>query len=119
MNSRGMLAEQYAESWLCKKKLKILSCNYRSRWGEIDIIALDKKTLCFIEVRYRKSDQYGSAIETVTQSKQQRIIRTAQIYLQQNEKYIDEQIRFDVLSLTGNLHDPEIDWHKNAFMMSA
>lgn len=118
MSNRGVLAENHAERWLRGNKLKILNRNYHSRWGEIDLIALDKSTLCFIEVRYRESDNYGTAAETVTLRKQQRIIKTAQIFLHQYQEHTDKVARFDVLSLTGDLNNPEIDWHKNAFMMS-
>jgi len=116
--SKGKRAEYIADSWLRNRKLNILSRNFHSRWGEIDIIGIDKSTLCFIEVKYRESSHYGTAAETVTFKKQQRIIKTAQIYLHQNDEHIDKAARFDVVSLTGELDNPVIDWHKNAFMMS-
>jgi len=119
MSNRGKLAEDIADSWLQNRKLNILSRNYHSRWGEIDIIAIDKKTICFIEVKYREFSHYGTAAETVTIQKQQRIIKTAQVYLHQHEKYASKPARFDVLALSGDLGNPVIDWHKNAFMISA
>lgn len=119
MPGRGAAAEQYAASWLRQRKLRILSTNFRCRCGEIDIIAMDESTLCIIEVRYRKSANFGSAAETVTMSKQQRIINSTQFYLQRHQQYSDLCIRFDVLAMSGSLEHPDIDWHKNAFMMSA
>ena len=119
MTNKGKTAENHADIWLRSKKLKILTRNFHSRWGEIDIIAIDKATLCFIEVRYRESDSHGSAAETVTTQKQQRIIKTAQVYLHQDQTHVDKAARFDVVSLSGDINQPKIDWHKNAFMMSA
>lgn len=119
MHDKGKVAEDYASQWLSKQKHKILSRNFRSHWGEIDLIALDDQTVCFIEVRYRKSSHFGSAAESVTIHKQQRIIKTAQAYLQQHQLYNNRPARFDVLSMCGELDQPDIDWHKNAFMMSA
>jgi putative endonuclease len=118
MTNRGKLAEDHANSWLRKNKLIILTRNFHSRWGEIDFIALDKTTICFIEVRYRKSSSYGTAAESVTSRKQQRIIKTAQVYLHQNMEHINKSARFDVISMSGDLDNPKIDWQKNAFMMS-
>ena len=118
MTNRGKLAEDIADSWLQNRKLHILSRNFHSSWGEIDIIAMDKQTLCFIEIKYRKSSHYGTAAEMVTLTKQQRIIKTAQFYLHQHHEYANKPARFDVLSLSGDLQNPVIDWHKNAFMMS-
>jgi len=118
MISKGKLAENFADSWLRNRKHYILARNFNSRWGEIDIIAIDKTTLCFIEVRYRQSSNFGTAAETVTFKKQQRIIKTAQAYLIRNQQHASKPARFDVLGLSGNLDNPKIDWHKNAFMMS-
>ena len=115
--TKGLQAEQLAQNWLTKQRIEILERNFHSRWGEIDIIAIDKSTICFIEVRYRKSAYYGTAAESVTLDKQRRIIKTAQAYLIQNKKHSQRCARFDVLSMAGDLDKPEIDWYKDAFMM--
>ena len=119
MPSRGEYAENYANLWLQKNALIILARNFHCRWGEIDFIAIDKATICFIEVRYRKSNTYGTGAESVTSEKQRRIIKTAQVYLHQNHEHNNKPARFDVISMSGDLDQPNIDWHKNAFMMSA
>ena len=119
MKSKGMQAEYLAWAWLKRNNLIILAKNYHCRWGEIDIIAMDHNTLCFIEVRYRKSVSYGLPAETVSHAKQQRLVRSAQSYLQQHRQYAAHDARFDISSLTGDIDNPEIDWLKNAFMMSA
>ena len=118
MPNTGRQAENYAGSWLKKHRLKILKLNFHSRWGEIDIIALDQDTICFIEVRYRKSSTHGTAVDSVTSQKQQRIIKTAQAYLQQHLTHKSRPARFDVISMSGNLDKPDIDWYKDAFMIN-
>ena len=71
----------------------------------------DQETLVFIEVRYRKNANYGGAAASVTPKKQQRIIKAALAYQQQNSP--QSSMRFDVVALEGN--DMEIDWIKSAF----
>ena len=119
MLSRGKQAEDLARRWLRKQRVKILECNFYSRWGEIDIIALDNNTLSFIEVRHRQSKCFGTAAESVTRAKQQRIIKTAHFYLMQHKKLEQLAARFDILSISGDLDNPEVDWYKDAFMMMA
>ncbi|MDB9828993.1 YraN family protein, partial [Candidatus Thioglobus sp.] len=85
--------------------------------GEIDIIMLDKfeQVLVFVEVRYRKNTLFGSAIETITPSKQTKIIRSAQRYLQQHDEFDEYICRFDVVGLESDLKYPKINWIKDAF----
>ncbi len=113
----GALTEDIACKWLSKQKLKIHERNFHSRFGEIDIIADDHGTLCFIEVRYRKNQQFGNAAETVTASKQKKILTTANHYLMSHSKYSHAPCRFDIIAMHGDKDNPEIDWLKNAFMI--
>ena len=114
---RGDHAEKIAVDLLRKNKLRIVETNYHCRWGEIDIIARDNDILAFVEVRYRKTSQYGHAWETVDTNKQQRIIKTAQYYLLNNEKYEQLNPRFDLISMDGELDDPDIEWFQSAFTL--
>lgn len=109
---RGKSAEEEAYQFLISKGLKSVSRNFRCKLGELDLIMLDRQTLVIIEVRYRKTDQYGSAAESVTPSKQSRIIAATQFYLSQAEQNKDRPIRFDVIAMSGN---GAIEWIKNAF----
>ncbi len=109
----GQQAEQQALAYLEKQGLKRITQNFHSRRGEIDLIMEDKKTLVFVEVRYRKSAKYGSALESVNNQKQARIIHTAEHYLQQHSSK-HSAYRFDVVALTPN----NIDWVKDAFQLS-
>ncbi len=110
----GEDAERLAQRYLEQKGLTVVTTNYRCRRGEIDLIMRDGNFLVFIEVRYRKNDDFGSAAESVTIQKQQRLLTTAKYYLQ-NER-LDEDIscRFDVISISGQ-YNPVIDWIRDAF----
>lgn len=109
----GDKAEKKALEYLQKSGLRLVMANYRSPFGEIDLIMKDGPALVFIEVRHRTSMAYGGALASVTYSKQQKIIKTATHYLL--VKKIKEQLplRFDVLAINGK--NETIDWVKNAF----
>lgn len=79
----GDIGERLARSHLESKDYRILTSNYRCRWGEIDLIARHGSTLVFVEVRTRRSNAYGAPEESVTRAKAQRLVLTAQRYLDQ------------------------------------
>jgi len=106
---RGEATEQLACTLLQANGLKLLEKNYRLRTGEIDLIMLDGQTIAFVEVRYRKSKQYGGALQSIDPRKQMRIIRTAQHYLSYHAPYA--QARFDVVAVEGE----DVQWLKNTF----
>jgi len=101
------------------KGLQLISKNFRCRQGEIDLIMLDKTTLVFVEVRFRKNSTFGGGLESVTPAKQNKLRRTAELYLQQNNQY--KNARFDVVSMTKNTQtnnqrqEYTFDWIDNAF----
>ncbi len=95
----GISGEEVALSYLRSKKYKIVEKGFRLFRGEIDIIAYDKKTLVFIEVKTRTRSDFGLPEESVTPSKQKQIRKIAQGYLDLN-KIRDVECRFDVISLT-------------------
>lgn len=95
--TRGQLGENIATEYLLKKGFRLIEKNYHSRFGEIDIIMCDDKYLLFVEVKLRKNSKYGTPAEYVTESKQQKIILTAQSFLSENET--DLQPRFDVIEI--------------------
>lgn len=106
----GEQAEEQAYHYLKSEGLVLLERNYRSRFGEIDLIMQDGSVLCFIEVRYRKNTNYGGAASSVSYQKQQRIRKTAASYLQ--KKGNNYPARFDVIAMHG---DMQINWIKRAF----
>jgi putative endonuclease len=107
---RGESAEQQACQFLVKHGLKLVTRNFRCKQGELDLVMYDQQTLVIVEVRFRQTDKYGSALESVTRSKQSRIMAATQIYLSKHK--INSAIRFDVVALSAN---NQIDWIKNAF----
>ena len=117
-----------------------LSCvdrNFSSRWGEIDLVMLEKNAqtrcsptcipnnpyqknlvdavLVFVEVRFRRSEKFGSPAETVDLAKQRKILRTATHYLSKHDEYTNLPVRFDVAAVTQRNYRPKILWIRDAF----
>ncbi len=111
MNTLGSEAEYIAAIYLQQKGLKLLERNYRSRYGEIDLVMLDGKALVFVEVRLRSNAGFGGAAMSITPAKQQKIIRTAEQYLQQHGS---RSCRFDVM-LMSKASEDGVEWIPNAF----
>ncbi|WP_377517498.1 YraN family protein [Microbulbifer taiwanensis] len=114
-DSVGAQMEEVAARHLRDAGLTLLTRNYRSRRGEIDLIARDGDTLVFVEVRYRRSSRFGSAGASVDARKQQKLLATAQSYLQQYR--LDCPCRFDVFAIDGAAEGDtqNIQWLKDAF----
>lgn len=114
---RGAWGEALACEYLRKKRYKVIACNYRCRFGEIDIIAENRKYLVFVEVKLRKTDAYGTAREFVDLKKQDRLRQTAMLYLSERESEL--QPRFDVIEIYApdgiNTTHPKITHLENAF----
>ena len=106
----GNAAEDRACAYLQAQGLHLIMRNYRLRSGEIDLIFRDTEHVVFTEVRYRKNQLFGGAIYTVDKRKQQKIIQTAQHYIQRYR--VNLAIRFDVVAMTGK---DDIQWIQNAF----
>ena len=116
MNNRGYGSEGEARArdYLVRKGARVLEMNYRRPTGEIDIIARQGRTLLFVEVKRRSSLRYGRPSEAVNRQKQAHILRTAQLYLQENG-LTDAPVRFDVIEVLPG----EIRHIENAFDASA
>jgi putative endonuclease len=106
----GAVGEFDASEYLRKKGYKILEKNYKNNFGEIDIIAMDKKTIVFVEVKMRATLKFGRPSEAVDERKQYKIRSVASFYLLRNRKS-DSPCRFDVIEVVGN----EINHIENAF----
>ncbi|MCF6250964.1 MAG: YraN family protein [Methylococcaceae bacterium] len=107
---RGEKSEQQACHYLLNQGLQLIERNFCCKYGEIDLIMRDQQTLAIVEVRFRKSNKYGGALESVTRKKQSRIIAATQYYLLTHK--MNCPIRFDVIALSN---DTDINWIKNAF----
>jgi putative endonuclease len=112
MNGDGALAERWAAQYLQRQGLQAVAQNYRSRFGEIDLIMQDGKTLVFVEVRLRSHAGFGGAAASIDARKQQRIIRTAQQYLARLAH--TPPCRFDVV-LMDDAQGAQAQWLRNAF----
>jgi putative endonuclease len=98
---RGASAEQRAVELLVRKGYRIVERNYRSKLGELDIIARDGSTLVFVEVRSRCTARFGSALEAVGRRKQVQVSRVAMQYLVWRRPSFS-RARFDVVAITGH-----------------
>jgi putative endonuclease len=107
--------EKFAESFLNKRGLRTLERNYYSRFGEIDLIMMDRQTLVFAEVRYRSDKTHGSGAESVTVTKQKRITHAAQKFLQYHRHHASLTCRFDVVSIGKEEGRILVNWIRNAF----
>lgn len=107
---RGAWGEDFACAYLTQQGLQLINRNYHSRYGEIDLIMQQQHILVFVEVRYRRSASHGSSAESVNFRKQQKIILTAQEYLQSLSNI--PICRFDVLAITGAA---TVEWIQDAF----
>ncbi len=116
-NLTGAWGEALAAEYLRKKHYQIVACGYRSRFGEIDIIAKNRKYLAIVEVKLRKNADFAQAREFVHAKKQDRIRVTAEIYLSQHPTNL--QPRFDVIEIYApegiNTAKPEIFHLEDAF----
>lgn len=96
-NIAGAWGEAKAAEYLQKKRYKMITANYRCRYGEIDLIVANRRYLVFVEVKLRKNDHFANAYEFVDQYKQERLRTTAALYLSQNPTAL--QPRFDVIEI--------------------
>lgn len=108
---RGSFFEEKACEYLKEKGLQILERNFRVRQGEIDIVARDRGTLVFVEVKYRKDSVAGLPQEAVTYTKQKQISRVALFYLSFHKLPLSTPCRFDVVAICKD----EVCWIPNAF----
>ena len=113
----GREGEELAVAHLRKLRYKIMERNYRCKFGEIDIIALDNKALVFIEVKTRASQQFGSPQTGVTPKKQRQLTKIALSYLQRHRSF-NREARFDVVAVEMESGQKHIEVIRNAFEVS-
>ena len=114
MNKRtvGTKKEDEAAKFLTGCGLRVTDLNFRSRFGEIDIVARDGDYIVFVEVKYRKTSSAGHPEEAVDIRKARKISKVADYYRVVKKLPPDTGIRFDVVAIESE----EIRWYKNAFM---
>ena len=104
----GKWGERIAEKYLIARGYSVLAVNHRTPFGEIDIIASEGDMLVFVEVKTRSSTSLGNPEGSVTLRKQKHIIESAQHYMMNEDREIDEW-RVDVIAITGKPGDSNID----------
>ncbi len=115
----GQTGEELATAFLKEQGYRILVRNFKSRLGEMDIIAKDGDVICFIEVKTRTNNRLGTPFEAITPAKQRKLSQGALAYLKQN-RLMDSLARFDVVSvMKGHNGSPKLEVLKNAFELSA
>jgi putative endonuclease len=112
MITHGAQVEQLASQYLQQQGLKLMVQNYRSRFGEMDLIMRDGTTVVFVEVRLRRNAGFGGAAASIDARKQKRIISTAQQFLAGLAQV--PPCRFDAV-LFDDVQGRNIQWLKNAF----
>jgi putative endonuclease len=115
----GREGESAALRFLKKKGYRILEKNFRSKVGEIDIIAEQDGVIVFVEVKARADHEFGHPLNALTPAKQKKIIQTAQSFLSR-KRISDKPMRFDVVALTSDAEGPDswqIELLQNAFQV--
>lgn len=112
---KGFDAETLACNYLTAHGLTLVERNFRSRYGEIDLVMRDADGLVFVEVRYRRQSRYGSGAESIDRYKQKRIMDCARYFIQRCPQASDRPCRFDVMAISGELPEPHIEWIRDAF----
>ncbi|MDD5662032.1 MAG: YraN family protein [Candidatus Omnitrophica bacterium] len=113
----GIQAEAKAAEFLKASGYQILRRNYRSKLGEVDIIARDRDTVCFVEVKCRLSDKFGKGSEAVSGKKQGQLAKAALSFLKENN-LLGKSARFDVVSLDSCGPEEKVTLIKNAFELN-
>lgn len=111
----GDQAENAACEYLQSQGLRLIERNFLCKRGEIDLIMQQADTTVFVEVRYRRNNHFGSGAESVDWRKQEKLLATAEHYLQSHPKAAKAACRFDVVALTTQNQQSKIDWIVDAF----
>jgi putative endonuclease len=113
---KGLRFEDQARDYLQMHGLLLLQSNYRCRFGEIDLVMRDGDTLCFIEVKFRKSLLFGGAAASIPRLKQRKIVKTALFYISAHKHLASQAMRFDALLMQRQADGAnQINWIQNAF----
>jgi putative endonuclease len=110
----GQRSERVAETFLQGQHYAIIARNYRCALGEIDLIAQDRDTLVFVEVRSHTGERFGDPLESVTFRKQRQIAKAALDYVMR-QRVANRPLRFDVIGIRWEGNTPQVSHVKNAF----
>jgi putative endonuclease len=111
----GAAAEEIAVQYLQRAGLTLVARNYRSPFGEIDLIMQQKQTTVFVEVRFRGRSNFGTPAETIDARKQARLRATAEHYLQRDKHASKRPCRFDIVAIVPASEGDRVEWLRDAF----
>jgi putative endonuclease len=112
----GAFGEDEAIKLLKKNGYRILERNFRTRFGEIDVIATDKKTLVFVEVKTRSSDSHGSAKHAITDKKKSHLVKASLVYMSRLPEDSEVQVRYDVVAIDRGEDNSTAELIRDAFL---
>ena len=115
MKPIGQYWEQRAEHFLIQHGLQLIARNFSTESGEIDLVMRDADHKAFIEVRYRRSDRFGGAIHSLTETKQRRLKRCAALFVGWQKAWAHHPCRFDGIAYDATNGDGELVWIRAAF----
>ncbi len=111
----GAWGERLAEEHLRALGFRILARNLRVGRNELDLVAIERQTLCFVEVRTRRSTRFGTPQESVNRKKQRHLVRAAQEALRSQRWPRHGGVRFDVVAVDAAVEPPRLELIRNAF----
>jgi putative endonuclease len=111
----GAHFEQRALRTLQKAGLKLVERNWRSRFGELDLVMRERDMLVFVEVRYRRDARFGGAAASVGTAKRGKLLQAARGFLQAHPRFASLPCRFDVIAFDGDADSPACTWQRGAF----
>lgn len=112
---RGRRAERRAARHLRRRGLILVTRNFATRGGEIDLVMRDGVTLVFVEVRLRGTGAWLDGVASVDGAKRRRLTRAAQAFLRAHPRYADDPARFDVVAMSRTHFGAQIEWVRDAF----
>jgi putative endonuclease len=113
--ARGAGVEAAARDFLLDQGLRAVAANANYRFGELDLVMLDRDTLVFVEVRYRRDARFGGGAASVDAGKRRQLVKAAQIFLASHRAFVDAPCRFDVVDASGEPDAPVFAWLQDAF----
>ncbi len=113
--SLGMLGEALAREYLTKKRYNVVDHNFRCSHGEIDLIVRKDKAFRFIEVKFRRTMDYGLPQESVVRRQQQRIRKSALMWLRRRRLPMNTEMHFDVLAISEEAGQKRYEYIEDAF----
>ena len=113
--AHGQLIEKKVAIWLQEQGCELITQNYAYKTGEVDLIICETNTLVFVEIRSKSNSNFGLAEESVDYRKQKKIRSVAEYFLYKHPKFLQLDIRFDVIAINGTFRHNAITWLKDAF----